>query len=197
MRFSVSLIKKRTCELWTGNRSLTWHRDDKLFNTYRSCIEITTISKANVIIEMGVRRRILSRVGCMSRDKYLHAVLDIANLLHSLLHLYSLQFHNYCHRQYHNYFSCFHSLRRMLDCNWQHRKQLRDSNHCCVTSCLQALLGNAAESCLLLRSNRGRRRSVYWPVTVAAAVAPMLLRHRWKGGCPAYREYVTILSWSS
>jgi hypothetical protein len=26
---------------------------------------------------------------------------------HSLLHLHNLQFHNYCHRQYHNYFSCW------------------------------------------------------------------------------------------
>jgi hypothetical protein len=39
-------------------------------------------------------------------------------IAHSLVHLHNSQFHNYCHWQYHNYFSSFHSLRRMLDCNW-------------------------------------------------------------------------------
>jgi hypothetical protein len=40
---------------------------------------------------------------------------------------------------------------------------------------------------VLLHHRGGGGRSVDWPVTIAAAVAPMLLRHSLRGGGGAYR----------
>jgi hypothetical protein len=69
--------------------------------SYKSVWIYVPISRIVLSLLLQVGLNILPRVGYVTRDKYLHAVLDLANLFHSLS-----QLHKYCHRQYHNYIHC-------------------------------------------------------------------------------------------
>jgi hypothetical protein len=58
----------------------------------------------------------LSCVGWITRQITSHHIEYSEFIPHLLVHLYNSQLHNYCHRQYHNYFHCsrqFHDPHRV------------------------------------------------------------------------------------
>jgi hypothetical protein len=65
------------------------------------------LNKGSILCSFIYTVYIYCHVLGMLRDKQLQAVLNLANLFHSIIQLHNSQFHIYCHLQYHKYFSCW------------------------------------------------------------------------------------------
>jgi hypothetical protein len=144
---------------------------------------------------------LLSRVGCITRQITSCCIGSSEFISHSLLHLHSSQFYNYCHWQYHTYFSCCHSLRRMLDCSWLgdfmiHNVSLliTHSGHILfswlfipfpVASCYSGVPSYFTVVSGVI-SPWGKGAECWLACYRSSDSALMLLRHCWRGrGCPA------------
>lgn len=111
--------------------------------------------------------------------------MDISNLFHiRSLHLHNLQSHNYCHWQAASQLLPLFSATARLPLHLATSR-----SHCVAPDHHTAQPAFYTVPCCLVltavsrvTSLQGRGHIVHWPVTVAAAVTLVLLRHYLRGG---------------